>query len=206
MVELNSLQSALFSKYWGRNDLVTDEEFWRDVYAYYLEEAIAGSAPLPLRFNPYTVRMVREWLNCPPGLCGKCCRYDTVQLNKNDFTRIAENTSYTEEDLKKLTTIKEGMPALNGEQGCPFLKDNTCTIYEFRPDACYMFPFDGRDAVLDGKPAKQMQIRLICEPALAVARKIITETVSKGKSLLLPDLTIIPKKDTQEPVGGTNAL
>ena len=61
MVELNSLQSALFSKYWGRNDLVEDDEFWSDVYAYYQQEAIAGSAPLPLVFNPYTVRMVREW-------------------------------------------------------------------------------------------------------------------------------------------------
>ncbi len=194
MVELNNLQAALFAKYWGRDDLVNDDEFWQDVYAYYSNESIAGSAPMPLVFDPYSVRMVRGWLDCPPGLCGKCCRYDAIQLNPNDFTRIAEHTSYTEEDLRKITTITEGLPALHAGKGCLFLKDNVCTIHKFRPDACYMFPFDGKDAVLDGKTVKQMRIRLICEPALVVARKIITDIMSKDK-ILLPDLTVIPRSN-----------
>jgi len=195
MVELNSQQSALFSKYWGRNDLVEDEEFWSDVYAYYQQEAIAGSAPLPLLFSPYTVRMVGEWLDCPPGKCGKCCHYDAVQLNRNDIARIIENTEYTEDSLGGIVSTDGDVPVLLAGSGCPFLKDNRCTIHKFRPDACYMFPFDGRDAVMDGKLAKQMRIRLICEPALAVARRVITQMMSDGDKILLPDLTVIPKAE-----------
>ena len=195
MVELNSQQSALFSKYWGRNDLVEDEEFWSDVYAYYQQEAIAGSAPLPLLFSPYTVRMVGEWLACPPGKCGKCCHYDAVQLNRNDIARIIKNTEYTEDSLGGIVSTDGDIPVLLAGSGCPFLKHNRCTIHGFRPDACYMFPFDGRDAVMGGKPAKQMCIRLICEPALAVARRVITQIMSDSDKILLPDLTVIPRVD-----------
>ena len=109
-----------------------------------------------------------------------------------------ENTEYTEESLKEITMIKDEIPALIVGSGCPFLKENSCTIYDFRPDACYMFPFDGRDAVMDGKPAKQMRIRLICKPALVVARRVITQMINDSGKILLPDLTVIPKMEQKD--------
>lgn len=192
MIALDEGETKLFAKYWGRDDLVKDDEFWHDVYEYYSLEV--HDAPLPLMFDPYTVRMVMEMLGCLSGVCGKCCYYDNIQVSQNDIKRIKENTTYTDEDLAKLLTIKDNKVIMNGKpDGCPFLKDNKCTIYDFRPDCCYIFPFSGKGAMAGGEKVKQMQIRIICEPAMAVARKIITEAVSKGKSLLLPDLTIIPK-------------
>ena len=193
MISLDEGEVRLFSKYWGRDNLVDDEAFWEDVFDYYSKDY--HDAPLPLMFNPYTVRMVLEMLDCPPGVCSKCCYYKNIQLNPNDIKRIIENTSYTEQDLGKLTTIREDKVVLSGEpDGCPFLKDNTCTIHQFRPDACYMFPISGKGAMQGKEKVKQMQIRIICKPALAIARKVITEAINKGKSLLLPDLTIIPRE------------
>lgn len=192
MIALDEGEVQLFSKYYGRTDLVKDEEFWTDVYGYYSKEI--RDAPLPMLFSPSTLRIVTDMLDCPPGLCGKCCYYNHIELNDYDIRRITENTSYTEEDLKKLIVVKDNKMTLCGSpDGCPFLKDNACTIYKFRSDACYMFPFMGKSVMLGNERVKQMQIRIKCQPALVVARKIITEVMGKGDKILLPDLTIIPK-------------
>ena len=191
MVLLDEDEVKLWSKYWGKNNLVQDEGYWQDVYSYYSREY--HDAPLPMMFSPSTLRIVSDMLDCPPGLCGKCCYYNHIELNDYDIRRITENTSYTEEDLKKLITVKDGKMTMNGHpDGCPFLKKNRCTIYKFRPDACWMFPFSGKSMMIGNVQVKQMQIRIKCLPALAVARKVITEVMSKGDKLLLPDLTIIP--------------
>ena len=191
MLSLDEFEQKLFSKYWGRDDLIQNNEFWRDVYEYYSKEI--HDAPLPMVFSPSTLRIVSEMLICPPGQCGKCCYYNHIELNDYDIRRITENTSYTEEDLKKLIVEVDGKMTLDGDpDGCPFLKDNECMIYKFRPDACWMFPFSGKSMMIGNEKVKQMQIRIKCEPALAVARKVITEVMSKGDKILLPDLTIIP--------------
>lgn len=193
MVLLDTDEIKLFSKYWGRNDLIGDEEFWQDVYNYYSQDL--RDAPLPLMFNPYTVRRIQEMLKCPPGECNKCCYYDNIQLNSNDIKRLFENISYTEDDLSKLITTKDNTMSLSGQSsGCPFLKEKSCTIHKFRPDCCYIFPISGKEAVNDGEKVKQMQIRIICEPAMVVAREIITEALNRDGNLLLPDLTIIPRE------------
>lgn len=192
MASFDEGEVKLFSKYWGNNDLASTEEFWADVYEYYSKEP--HDAPLPLVYNPQTLRMVQDLLNCPPGKCGDCCRYKKIKVMPFDVERIVENTTYTLEDLNKLLVVEGDKKHLNGyPNGCPFLKRNRCTIYKYRPDDCYLFPFSGQDAVLNGAMVKQMWIRIRCPVALAVARTVITRALSKGDKLLLPDLTIIPK-------------
>ena len=190
MLSLDEYEQRLFSKYYGRDDLVQNEEFWEDVSKYYSREI--NDAPLPMVFSPLTLRIVQGMLKCPPGLCGKCCYYNHIELNDYDIRRITENTDYTEEGLKKLITEVDDKMTINGTNGCPFLKDNRCTIYKFRPDACWMFPFSGKSMMIGNERVKQMQIRVKCQPALTVARKVITEVMGKGDKILLPDLTIIP--------------
>lgn len=184
----------LFGKYWGDNDLVHNEGFWEDVYAYYSQEP--HDAPLPLRYTPPTVRMVQGMLDCPPGVCGKCCNtYKVVPLWPYDIRRIIEKTSFTMEYIEGIiNTAEDGkMQMTSHPDGCPFLKDNVCTIYEARPDSCWLFPIGFRDSLLEGKVVQQMTIRIRCLPALTIAREVITESLSKGDKLLLPDLSIIPK-------------
>lgn len=193
MVSLDEHVVKLFSKYWGNDNLVENEEFWQDVYAYYSKEL--SNAPLPMVFSPSTLRIVSEMLVCPPGLCGGCCRYNHIELSDYDVRRITENTKYTEEDFRKLIVMKDNKMTMDGADGCPFLRDNACTIYKFRPDACYMFPFSGKSMMIGNEKVKQTQIRIKCEPALKVARTVITEVMGKGDKILLPDLTIIPKME-----------
>lgn len=194
MVELDVGEQKLFAKYWGDNDLVHNEGFWEDVYAYYSQQP--RDAPLPIKYTPLTVRMVLGMLKCPPGECGACCTYEITPIWPYDIKRIVERTAYSVEDIEKLLQTKPGTDKRylnNTPDGCVFLKDNICTIYEARPDACYMFPIGFKNAALEGQLIQQMLIRLRCPQALAVAREIITESMSMGNKLLLPDLSIIPR-------------
>lgn len=194
MIQLDEGEIKLFSKYWGNNDLVNNEEFWGDIYAYYSKEP--HDAPLPLRYTPTSARMVLEMLNCPPGKCGACCStYKVVRITAYDVERIIKRTSYDFEYLKGIIGLKDkdGNFFMNSyPNGCPFLKKNKCTIYEARPDACYLFPIGCRDATQEGGAVLQMIIRIRCRPALDVTRELIAQAM-KGDKLLLPDLTIIPK-------------
>lgn len=190
---LTSGEQYLFSKYWGREDLAKCDEFWEDVYGYYSKEI--ADAPLPLEYNPLTLRMVSEMLDCSPGECGLCCFYKKVQLKANDILRIIDSKSATEEELTKLIQKdSEGNRYMSCyPNGCYFLKDKQCSIYKYRPDTCYLFPFSGSDASMDGKNVRQMQIRIRCRPALVLTRKLIEKSVANGDRLLLPNLMIIKK-------------
>lgn len=191
-------EMALFAEYWGDTDLAHNEGFWEDVYKYYSQEP--HDAPLPLRYSPSTVRRVQDMLVCPPGECGGCCNtYKMVPLWPYDIRRIIEQTKYSKKYLARITHTREnGTMFMNSHpDGCVFLKDNVCTIYEARPDACWLFPIGSRDSLVDGKAGQQMTIRIRCPAALAIARELITESLSTGKMMLLPDLTVIPKGETK---------
>jgi len=187
---LTSGEQFLFSKYWGRNDLTECDEFWEDVFNYYSKET--RNAPLPLEYNPLTMRMVFDTLKCPPGECGLCCNYKRVPMQDYDIQKLLDNECATEEELSKIIKItSDGNKYMDCENGCFFLKDKTCSIYQYRPNVCYLFPFSGEDCVMDGKNTKQMMIRIRCKPALEVTRELITKSLSTGKKLLLPNLMII---------------
>lgn len=184
--------AKLYAKYWGGKDLAHSDEFWEDVFEYYSQDY--RDAPLPLEYNPSTVRMVLDMLDCPPGVCGECCRYNRIRVKPNDIQRIIDNTEYTQEELDKLVIVDGNKMFLKGQpDGCPFLVDNACLIHPFRPDGCYLFPIQSsKEVISDGNEIKQMQIRIKCRPALYIARRMITKVIDKGGKLLLPDLTIIP--------------
>lgn len=193
MVDLDEGEARLFAKYWGDNDLVNNEEFWDDVFEYYSKEP--RNASMPIKYTPLTVRKVQGMLNCPPGECGKCCKtYGVVSVSPDDRHRITENTECTEEELLKILTIDEKGVYINSKENghCPFLENDACKIYDYRPDTCWLYPFGFKEATLGGKLVQQMVIRIKCRPALDVARTLITQAMREDK-LLLPDLTIIPK-------------
>ena len=190
---LTSGEQFLFSKYWGRYDLVEYDEFWDDVFKYYSKEI--QNAPLPLEYTPLTVRMVSEMLDCPPSKCGLCCFYKRVKLKNNDILRIIDSKSATEEELAKII-----QKDASGERymscspnGCYFLKDNACSIYKNRPDTCYMFPFGNDECEIDGRKTSQMTIRIRCKPALELTKTLIKKSLATGDKLLLPNLMIIKR-------------
>jgi len=189
MISLDTGEIKLFGKYWGK-DLVHNEDFWEDVYEYYSQEP--RNAPMPLHYTPSTVRYVLDMLECPPGVCGECCHYKTIQLRGKDIPRIVENTEYTLEYLKGILKEKDGYYYIDGSNGCPFLKDNSCSIHKYRPDTCYLFPIGNKESAVKGEKVLQMTMRIRCVPVLKVARKLVTDSVTENK-ILLPDLSIIPR-------------
>lgn len=197
MADLTVKEQEMFGKYWGQENLAFNEHFWEDASASYCDGFT--NIMMPLVHCPESVRRVLDILECPPGKCGKCCCYSVIQVNDFDIRRIIDNTDYTQKDMDELVKVKEdGNKFLDGTNGCPFLKDDTCLVYKYRPDTCYLFPIQGpRQAFINDKPIQQMLIRAKCPESMKVIRNILTDAVVTNKMMLLPDLSLIPPK-TQE--------
>jgi len=188
---MNRTEQELFSKWYGK-DFVNDDAFWDDVFQHYSKDGT--NIALPLALNPQSARMAFDMLDCPPGKCGECCRYEKIPLHQYDVERITANTSFIKEEILKFCIVIDKKVYLNGKDDCPFLDNNTCKIYKFRPDGCYLFPLQSPiEAEANGKKIQQMTIRLKCRPALEVARKIILRALDDNR-VLLPNLTIIEKE------------
>jgi Fe-S-cluster containining protein len=67
-----------------------------------------------------------------------------VALEKDDIARLKKHglTDFSRlvvrRDKEIITAIKESAP-------CMFLQDNRCTIYKFRPHACWNYPMNRLD-------------------------------------------------------------
>ena len=75
--------------------------------------------------------------------CANCCRVATTQLTERDVERISHNLGMKKQEFLRDYTFKseqEGLILKRTEQGCVFLEGNLCSIYEFRPGTCELFP------------------------------------------------------------------
>lgn len=203
MADLSQAEQILFSTFWGKDNLIDDEEFWLQVMMLLMPED--KMIALPLHFNLLTVRRVLDMLQCPVGKCGLCCHYPRVTMSDTDIDKILKNTDYTEDDLAKVIQQDERGKFMNcsGEGGCFFLKDNSCTIYKYRPDVCYLFPIQGGvDAMIEGQAVQIMRIKLKCLAAIEVTRAILRESLAAGNLRLLPDLSLVPLISPEITEGG----
>lgn len=194
MANLTIAEQELFAKYWGRDDLAHDEEFWAEIRARYLGSKV--TLPLPVEYNPKTVRRILDMLKCPPGACGLCCHYPTLHLAEDDIETIVQNTKYSRDDITKLLKSDEQGAYLECEPGgCPFLKDNVCTVWKYRPNVCYLYPITGgRKAMLAGQELNQMTIRLHCFASIDIVQRVMQLAVTENPNMmLLPDLSVVNK-------------
>ena len=108
-------------------------------------ECCAGQLPLTLRYIP--VRLVGPSdpvaVGCQRG--GHCCRNVHVPLTPFDVLRLARRRGiFTGALLVDVAAISpDGGVEIDGAPECPFLEDNSCSVYSDRPDACRMYPFWG---------------------------------------------------------------
>ncbi|MBY8999538.1 MAG: YkgJ family cysteine cluster protein [Candidatus Heimdallarchaeota archaeon] len=94
--------------------------------------------PLPEFYCPYSEK------------CYECCLDTEMTLSEEDITRVEQLGYKIEEFLDE----KDGFMALrNIDNHCIFLKDESCSIYENRPQGCRFYPliydFDVEDIVID---------------------------------------------------------
>lgn len=74
--------------------------------------------------------------------CANCCKSSPPIVTNKDIQRISNHLNISQKQFVKSFVLTD----INGEQSfnivpCRFLNDdNTCSIYEIRPEACRRFP------------------------------------------------------------------
>jgi len=188
---LSEKESYMHSKYYGRKDLVDDEAFWKEAADVYYEHNVG----LPIPYSPSQSRWFLEQFKC--GGCTDCCRYLQVQVSTNDIERITQNTEH--KDLTNILKYNDKGAFIPCANGCPFLVDKRCSIYQYRPDNCYLFPMQGGilAQLPGGTKVDSLKMRLKCKPTIDVCRLIMKRACVNGR-ILLPDLQTLQLKENDE--------
>lgn len=76
--------------------------------------------------------------------CANCCRVPEVGITARDIEKLAKFIGTSEHDFVQHYTMRDQSGALilkrDDQQGCVFLHDNLCSVYEARPQNCANFP------------------------------------------------------------------
>lgn len=75
--------------------------------------------------------------------CANCCRVGEVALTAKDIEKLAKFIGMSEREFVGEYTAPDasgGLLLKRGENGCVFLQDNLCNVYEARPHICADFP------------------------------------------------------------------
>jgi Fe-S-cluster containining protein len=191
---LTENDQKMFSKWYGKTNLINEDEFWNDVLSVYGETNLA--MPYALTFR--SMRIYHDYLKCTGGDCGHCCDRDWyTPVTQYDLERIRRNNPEAYEIAELHLEEFKGQPAIKGP--CPFLIDKKCSIYDYRPDTCAFFPVQAdihEKVKLNGKDGEIMFVRVKCKPSVDAIREMFRELLEKDSNLLLlPNLNIIPKSE-----------
>lgn len=74
--------------------------------------------------------------------CANCCRVATTQINDRDIDRMSRGLGMRRDEFLDQYTVEsdEGIILRRTQAGCVFLQGTLCSIYEFRPNTCELFP------------------------------------------------------------------
>lgn len=73
--------------------------------------------------------------------CSNCCEVILPLVKKNEIREISHNLGITEDEFKRKYLVKTDEGLMINNQPCPFLNDNGCEVYEYRPESCKEYPF-----------------------------------------------------------------
>lgn len=78
--------------------------------------------------------------------CGKCCKLFLIDLNDEEYRSRKYKTIFDEyyEDFNEAIENAANIIAQNEDKSCVYLKDNICTIHDWRPKACRAFFCDSK--------------------------------------------------------------
>jgi uncharacterized protein len=87
----------------------------------------------------------RVWKTTDCTVCGNCCKEVSPLLSENEVERLAGHLGMTSSkfasEYLKPAERSENAPWVMRERPCPFLKDNRCSVYEYRPANCREYPY-----------------------------------------------------------------
>lgn len=72
--------------------------------------------------------------------CGNCCREIYPLMTPEDVQLMANGLQISEAGLLKKTKPEDSKCVSFRELPCPMLKENKCTVYEYRPRDCREYP------------------------------------------------------------------
>ena len=83
-------------------------------------------------------REIRAEIDCKT--CANCCKEIRPRLKEQDVEKLAKWLQMPEENFRTqyLELTEDG--AFFREMPCPFLRNNTCSCYEYRPQDCASYP------------------------------------------------------------------
>ena len=95
----------------------------------------------------------KEYIHCQKG-CAYCCKQGDYPISEIEYDYLMSGFEKLDNDLK--TKIEENIKKTKSEGDtesytCPFLIDNSCSVYEYRPFVCRTFGVLTEDA--KGNPA-----------------------------------------------------
>lgn len=85
-------------------------------------------------------KQVAKKIDCKK--CSNCCKECKPPLTQYDVIKMAKGLNVTVKDFKKEYLVKaETVDAFTFDRKpCPFLIDNSCSVYDFRPECCSLYP------------------------------------------------------------------
>lgn len=73
--------------------------------------------------------------------CGNCCRIMRPMLKQPDIFRLASHLSISQDEFREQYLFKDEDGDLTfRETPCPYLSDNSCSVYQNRPNDCRSYP------------------------------------------------------------------
>ncbi|MCX6553388.1 MAG: YkgJ family cysteine cluster protein [Acidobacteria bacterium] len=85
------------------------------------------------------------WAHIDCQQCGHCCRVSEVLVDEADIARLAERFAISAPEFSRRHLRVIDGETLLPTQPCPFLSQNSCSVYEDRPKDCCGFPFLDRE-------------------------------------------------------------
>jgi Fe-S-cluster containining protein len=72
--------------------------------------------------------------------CANCCKKQSPVIRESELWNISDYFNMDPESFKETYLTFDGDQMIMKQNPCPFLKEDLCTIYEFRPFDCSSYP------------------------------------------------------------------
>ena len=117
---------------------------------------------------------------CKTLHCTTCCEHTNMLLTPKDLARI-ESLGYPATNFSKPGPLGIQLKNINGH--CVFLRAGSCTIYEYRPTGCTIYPIvydkDSGQAIVDDNCPRHLDFPLTVETRRRL-RTLITTLFPDG--------------------------
>lgn len=111
--------------------------------------------------------------------CANCCRTTPAIVTKSDVNRLAKHFNQSPKQFIRQNVLTDinGDMVFNGVP-CRFLNDdNTCAVYNIRPESCRRYPHTD-EADFGSRPSLNLANTIVCPAAYHIVNKLKSQYLS----------------------------